>query len=514
MIPESEKGKRAATATVAEIAESLRSRAPDLLESTRTPGAVVSLADKSGEVIDLAFGEVAGVALTPEHVMNVGSVAKIYVSVMVMVLRERDLIDLDAPAATYLPFGLFNPLGGPRITVRHLLTHTSGLCTDTFDAVWSRDADYHELELAGGRAHEYGGERFRWAGRTGETYIYSSFGVGLAGLVVATVMGKPFGECVEETILGPLGMHATAWPDAQKWPALMERRVPGELRVGGTVFTSPSIESSNPQAIELVTRPGDHLKLLVTLWNGGEAYDVRLLEPLSVDALMAPQVPNLLFGLDLGEMGLCVQFRNRGQVDHYWGHGGGFPFQGWTESRVYPNLGLAVAACDRSWQGFRHIDPPDSIFVGVACEWAARWMRAGAVPPQRPLLGQTWSYALGLLVAERFVGSLGMGAIPESALHGLIASRVSEPGTERTDQPWDEAQFRQAVNAVERTGGRPEAIRGLLDDPDTPVGPEEMEMFALRWGAPTARNPLLIRALADLSGMDERYRHIGTAAAS
>jgi hypothetical protein len=266
------------------------------------------------------------------------------------------------------------------------------------------------------------------------------------------------------------------------------------------------VVSGSPEACELVTTPADHLRFLRALWHGGELDGARVLEPASVAALMSPQVKNVLFGLDLGWMGNSVQFRNAGQPDYYWGHGGGFPFQGWAESRVYPNLGFAGAAFDRKWEGHRHIDPPDTVFAGIVLGWAARWALRGAVPPPRKALGHFWSYGVGLLVAERFVGSLGLGRIPDAALDTLTARPVCAVDPVLTD--FDEDQFRTGVRSMERTGGDPDRIAALLDDPAEPLGVEELEMLSIASGAPRPSVMLLVRGLADRSGTDERFRHL------
>lgn len=495
------------TIAVQEVGEALQLRAPELLGFTGTPGGAVALTDKAGALFEFAAGTAGGRTLTPRDVMNVGSVAKPYVAACVFVLAEMGMVALDAPVSAYLPFALVNPVGGPAVTLRHLLTHTAGFATDTFDASWTRETRYYERELEAGRTHEYDGVRFRWADRAGERYIYSSFGVGLAGRAVAHVLGKPFGQCVHDLILGPLGMQETAWPDGPGWDDIAARRVPGHLRVGPTTFTAPMVTSGSPEACELVTSPADHLRFLRALWNAGETGDGgRVLSRDSVTALLSPQVKNILFGLDLGWMGHSVQFRNNGQPDFFWGHGGGFPFQGWAESRVYPDLGFAGAAFDRKWEVYRHIDPPDAVFAGIVLDWAARWMRNGAVPPNRLSLANAWPYAVGLIVGERYVGSLGLHIVTDEALHALVKGRVTEDDARFED--WDEGQFREGVHAMERTGGDPERIAAVLDDPASPVGREEMEMLSLAWGAARPTDMVLVRGLADRSGVPAQLQHL------
>ena len=79
------------------------------------------------------YGRTAsGSAVTPSTAMPVASLSKAFTSLAVMQLVEAGRIDLDKPVVTYLPdFAVDDPRGGA-ITLRHLLTHTSGLSDSTF----------------------------------------------------------------------------------------------------------------------------------------------------------------------------------------------------------------------------------------------------------------------------------------------------------------------------------------------------------------------------------------------
>lgn len=498
--------------TIDDLAEGLQARAYDTLSVTGTPGALVSLADRTGRIISFGYGdaELTGRAqhrMTTDRVAHAGSQAKLYIAVMLMWLYERNQIDLYGPAESYLPFPVRNPLGGGPVTVHDLITHLSGTVTDTYEACWSPPTgDYYREELAGGLAREYGRLRHRWGAVRGADYVYSTFATGIAGRVVECVMGRPFGECVKEVILDPLGMTSTAWPDTPDWAALAARDIPGHMRIGDVLFESPGIRSGAYHSCEMVTRPADQLRLLVALWRGGEAYGARILRAETVEMLLSPQVPIRLFGMDLGWTGLSVQMRGLGEPGFHWGHAGGYPFRGWVESRVYPHLGFAIAVTVNRWSAERHVDPAETIPSGIWCEWAARWMAAGRLPPARERLARTKAYATGLLVGERLVGSLGLDGVPDNVIRDMAASAY--PMQPDALVEWSAEDFAAGVRAMAATGGRPDRIRSLLDSPDSPVGEEEMELFGLMWGRGRAENPLLIRVLSDRSAEQSGHAHL------
>ena len=121
-----------------EVAAAIERYAPDVLDATRTPGAVLAIGDRAGKIIEFACGYAnveEAAPMEPSHVIQVGSLAKLYVATAVMQLVELGEVDLHAPVNLYLPFQVRNPLGAQAVTLTHLLSHMSGLVTDTFDAL-------------------------------------------------------------------------------------------------------------------------------------------------------------------------------------------------------------------------------------------------------------------------------------------------------------------------------------------------------------------------------------------
>lgn len=203
-----------------------RTPAPDMagivaaLESAMADGAPGAMARYLGP--DGARGRAVGVrdretgaAMDVQARFRIGSVSKTFSSVVLLQLVEEGRLKLDAPVNTYLE-GL---LPDDRITVRHLLTHRSGLADYTnamfdqtvpgFEAVRNRVFSYQELvdlSLAEPRTTE-----------PGAAYKYSNANFVVVGMLIEKLTGRPVADAYQRRIIRPLGLRKTAYvhPDTR-----------------------------------------------------------------------------------------------------------------------------------------------------------------------------------------------------------------------------------------------------------------------------------------------------------
>lgn len=149
-------------------------------------------------------------AATPSTVYRIGSISKLFTSTAVMQLRDRGKLRLDDPVALHLPwFEVPNPFpDAPEITIRQLLTHTSGLAREADVPYWTDHVFPTREELAEVvRAQDA-------LNPPETTYHYSNLGMSLLGEIVTAVSGQPWAEYVQEHIFRPLGMlSSSAAPD-------------------------------------------------------------------------------------------------------------------------------------------------------------------------------------------------------------------------------------------------------------------------------------------------------------
>jgi CubicO group peptidase (beta-lactamase class C family) len=207
------------------------------IAKAQIPGAVVlAQMPRDGEL--LAHESVRGAAvLKPERIamardtiFDLASLTKpIATATSVMLLAAEGRIDLDDPVAKVLP--PFGERGKEGVTIRHLLTHTSGLkpWRPFHEALLERERKKGERLLGTPAAKEAVLERiYRGAlvHEPGEAAVYGDLDFILLGAIVETVAGRPLDEFAAERIFGPLGMTQTRFirlgdgapelPDAEK----------------------------------------------------------------------------------------------------------------------------------------------------------------------------------------------------------------------------------------------------------------------------------------------------------
>ncbi|HEV8437654.1 MAG TPA: serine hydrolase domain-containing protein [Methylomirabilota bacterium] len=146
-----------------------------------------------------------GVPATPETLFRVASITKTFTTTAVMQLRDQGKLQLDDPVTKHLPSFAVRPRepGGQPITIRHLLTHVSGLPREADLPYWMNDRFPTREEMLKGLANheQFFNVETRWK--------YSNLAMALAGEIVTTVAGEPWERYVKRRILDPLGMTAT-----------------------------------------------------------------------------------------------------------------------------------------------------------------------------------------------------------------------------------------------------------------------------------------------------------------
>ncbi|MFD0688086.1 serine hydrolase domain-containing protein [Actinomadura fibrosa] len=178
------------------------------------PGALIAIRDRHGTtVLTSGVADVESRAPVPrDSRFRIGSATKPFVAAVVLQLVGEHRVALDAPVERYLP-GVVRGHGndGRRITVRHLLQHTSGL-PDVLAYLDPRDVLKDPL------AHHDARDLVNLAlahpptSKPGERWHYSNTGYLLAGMLIERVTGRPYGEEIRRRVITPLGLHATSVP--------------------------------------------------------------------------------------------------------------------------------------------------------------------------------------------------------------------------------------------------------------------------------------------------------------
>ena len=207
------------------------------VDEHQLPGAVVVVGHDGHVVFRSAYGmrslEPTQEPMTPDTIFDMASLTKpLATAVAVMQLYEQGKIGLNDPVAKYLPE--FGANGKQDITIRHLLTHYSGLPPDLpLDEPWTgKDKGY---QIAFGIAP---------LRPPGEQFLYSDINFIVLGALVEKLSGLTLDEYVKRYIMDPLGLAHTQFLPPASW-------IP---RIAPTEYEHDPISSGVPKSR---TYPGD-----------------------------------------------------------------------------------------------------------------------------------------------------------------------------------------------------------------------------------------------------------------
>ncbi len=262
------------------------------------------------------------VPATAETVYRLGSITKQFTAMAIMLLEEDDKVSVDDELTRFLPD---YPTGGRKITVGHLLNHTSGIkdYTRTKDFFKRDRQDFtHDELLALFKEEPFDFEPgVRWG--------YSNSGYYLLGMIIEKASGQKYEQFLEDRIFKPLGMSATRYGHTKP---LIRHRAMGYNYFFGQLSNDDSISMDAPFAAgALVSNVLDLIKWHQALEDGA------LVSSASYEAMYRPtKLANGAtrpygYGWRLGEL----------EGHHTIGHGGGINGFSTMISR-YPDDRLAV----------------------------------------------------------------------------------------------------------------------------------------------------------------------------
>lgn len=261
--------------------------------SQQIPGVSVAVV-KNGEIV-LARGYGLAnvehqVPVKPETIFQSGSMGKQFTATAVMMLVEEGKLSLDDKITKYFPDG---PVAWNNITVRHLLTHTSGM-TD-YPADFDLRRDYTEDELV---------QRIKpipLAFQPGEKWSYSNLAYVMLGVLIHKVSGKFYGDYLQERVFQPLGMSTArviSETDIVPNRAAGYRLVNGQLK--NQDWVSPTLNTTADGALYLTVYD-------VAKWDAA-LYGEKLLKRASLEQMWTPvklndgKTHNYGFGWALGQV--------------------------------------------------------------------------------------------------------------------------------------------------------------------------------------------------------------------
>lgn len=343
------------------------------LQQHKIPACVAMAATSSKVIYSHAFGKrdsASGIDVTPDSIFMIASMTKPVTSVAAMQLVEQGKLKLDEPASTYLPelgklqvLHGFDPSTGQPIlqpatkpvTLRTLLTHTSGFVYDTWFA-----------------------DMLRWEKETGNTYPLGTvapltplmfepgsrwqYGTSAdwSGRLVETVSGLTLEQYFQKNILGPLGMHDTSF----LVPAAKFDRLVSEYRrqEDGALKEDPRALPPPPKAYNggggLYSTANDYVRFTQMILRRGKGPgNEQILEPKTAEMMATNQIG----ALSAGKL-KSVRPEISSDVDFHPGFKDGFGFGFLINSKGY---GGGRSAGSLAWAGVANtyfwIDPHKNV---------------------------------------------------------------------------------------------------------------------------------------------------------
>lgn len=395
--------------------------------------------DSVGEddVVALATGTLninlpeSSAAVLPDSIFQIGSISKVWTATVIMRLIEDGRFTLDTLVKDIIPgIQLASDELTAGITVRHLLTHTSGLDGDVFtDTGRGDDCLEKYVDLLSEVAQNH---------PLGATWSYCNSGFSLLGRIIEHVTGKFWDEAMRELLYAPLGLtHTVTLPEeAIMYSAAVGHDGTGEKQAIAPVWSLP--RSLGPAGL-ITARAEDVLAFArLHLAGGVGANDTRLLSEETVADMQAfhAEVPDKYVLGDSWGLG-WIRFDWNGA--RLYGHDGTTIGQA-AFLRVHPESGIAVTLLT---SGGNSRDLYGDLYREIFAELSSIEMQEPVKPPAEPvdvdITPFVGTYERESERNEVYVGD--DGPVMRTTVLGILADMVPDPVDEYTLTPINDGVF-------------------------------------------------------------------------
>ena len=335
-----------------------------LMKTRRIPGLSIGISRKGIPLVSRGYGfrdRESMLPATPRTIYGIASLTKSFTALCILKLEEDGRLRVTDPVTRHLPeFRTSDPRSSRKITLHHLLSHTSGLPAlptthyamlrslardDSIDARKLRrfglDPDHPPLDSYEQVLDFLATARYRMLGPPGRYFCYANEAFGLLGAVIERLSGRTYESYLEEEVLRPAGMfHSTCDPGIMfRFPevtTLYESRLKG-----GRARIRPSQEWLEDSCLRsaggLRANVEDLLRYLEIYRTGGRVGSERIVGRSSVRKMLRPVIaihPGHYYGY-----GLALKPDHHGYLVAY--HGGGNRGVG-AEITVVPEKGITA----------------------------------------------------------------------------------------------------------------------------------------------------------------------------
>lgn len=271
-----------------------------------------------------------GIPNTPDTKFRLGSITKQFTAMLTLQLVEQGKIKLDGKISDYLPN--YRKDIGEKVTVHHLLTHTSGIPSYTSQPGFFENVSRNPYKV-GDFVKQYASGNLDF--EPGSKYSYNNSGYFLLGAIIEQVTGKSYEQVLQESILDPAGMKNTGYDHHN---TIIPKRATGYSKTPDGYANAPYLDMSIPYAAGSMYSTVEDLYL----WDQA-LYTDKLISAQSKELMYKPFLRDYAYGWIVRN----ASFKHNDQPVQVIGHGGGI--NGFTTTIVrYPKEKNLIVMLDNT----------------------------------------------------------------------------------------------------------------------------------------------------------------------
>ncbi|HEY0431989.1 MAG TPA: serine hydrolase domain-containing protein, partial [Pyrinomonadaceae bacterium] len=274
-------------------------------------GAVL-VADNGSVIYKKGFGPANmewNIPNEPNTKFRLGSITKQFTAALILQLVEQGKVKLDGKVSDYLPD--YRKDTGARMTIHHLLSHTSGVPNYTAQPGFFQNVSRNPYKVDDFvKQYASGDLEFE----PGAKFNYSNSGYFLLGNIIEKVTGKPYEQVLKENILDPVGMKNTGY---DHYGTILNKRASGYVKTQNGYENAPYLDMTIPYAAGSLYSTVEDL----FLWDQA-LYGEKVLSAASKELMFKPNLRDYGYGFGIRNASLGPKKLEVPVIEHNGGING------------------------------------------------------------------------------------------------------------------------------------------------------------------------------------------------
>lgn len=284
------------------------------------PGMAVLIAKNGKPIYRRAIGKAnieLNLDLKTDHVFRVGSITKQFTAIAIMQLIEQGKLSADDEITKFIPD---YPVHGNKITVSHLIHHTSGIQSYTSMAGWDDETRKKDFTVPG-LIEYFKNQPMQFF--PGEQWSYNNSGYILLGYIIEKVSEMSYEEYLQRNFFTPLGMKNSYYDNTR---TIIPNRVQGYAMREEGLINAPYLSMTQPYAAGSLLSTVDDMLLWNNALMSGKIISKASLEKALIPAtLNNGKKTNYAYGLIIGDLDGSKTIEHSGGINGFLSNGIYFP---------------------------------------------------------------------------------------------------------------------------------------------------------------------------------------------